>query len=85
MEMMDPRLVKQTSNRNEYTVGSKMNADTGLYETYNLIASSSNEDGSEKKCSCGMSFHKDGILKNKGTFYTRNRPVEIKYYDMVCQ
>ena len=32
-----------------------------------------------------MSFHKDSILKDKGTLYITNGPVEIKYYDMVCQ
>ena len=85
MEMMDPHLVHEMGDQNEYTVASKMNPDTGLYGTYHLMASRRNEDGSEKKCSCGMSFHKDGILKNKGTLYTRNGPVEIKYYDMVCQ
>ena len=64
-----------------------MNPDTELYGTYHLMPSRSNEDGGEKKCSCGMSFHKDSILKDKGTLYTytRNGPVEIKYYDMVYQ
>ena len=62
-----------------------MNPNNGLYVTYHLMDSRSNEDGSEKKCSFGMSFHKDGIMEDKGTLYTRNGPVEIKYYDMVCQ
>ena len=62
-----------------------MNCDTRLYGTYHLMPITCNEDGSEKKCSCGMSFHKDGILKDKETLYTKNGPVEIKYYDMVCQ
>ena len=85
MEMMDRHLVNETGDQNEYTVALRMNPDTGLYGTYHLMPSRSNEDGSEEKCSCVMSFHKDGILKEKGTLYTRNGPVEIKYYDMVCQ
>ena len=85
LDMMDPHLVNKTGKCNEYAISSKLNADTGLYGVYDLIPSTMNDDGTEKKCLCGMTYHKQGILNKKGTLYIRNGPVQIKYYDIVCQ
>ena len=82
---MDPHLVYETGKCNEYAISSKLNADTGLYVVYDLMASTMNDDGTDKKCLCGMTYCKQGILKEKGTLYTKNGPVQIKYYDIVCQ
>ena len=85
LDMMGPHLVNETGKHNEYAISSKLNADTGLYGVYDLMASTMNDDGTDKKCLCGITYHKQGILKEKGTLYTRNGPVQIKYYDIFCQ
>ena len=85
MEMMDPCLINSTQERNDSTISLKLNMDTGLYSIYNIQPSTVNEDGSQKKCSCGKVYHKDGIFKANGTLYTRLGPVNIQYYDSVCE
>ena len=85
LEMLNPHLVNETGKQNDYAVSSKINSDTGLYGIYELLAGTKNENGTDKKCLCGMTYHKQGVLREKGTLYTRNGPIQIKYYDMVCQ
>ena len=77
MGMMDPCLINSIQERNDVTRTSKLNIDTGLYSIHNIQPSTVNEDGSQKKCSCGKVYHRDGIFKANGRLYTRMGPVNI--------
>ena len=83
-EMMDPHIVNCTEERNDYIHSTKIDGKTGLYKTFHLKASTVTKQHTEIVCSCGTTYHKEGIYKDKGTLYMCTGPVDIRYYDTIC-
>ena len=65
-EMMDPHIVNCTEERNDYIHSTKIDGKTGLYKTFHLKASTVTKQHTEIVCSCGTTYHKEGIYKDKG-------------------
>ena len=73
-----------TEERNDYIHSTKIDGKTGLYNTFHLKALTVTKEHTEIVCSCGTTYHKEGIYKDKGTLYMHTGPVEIRYYDTIC-
>ena len=68
----------------DYIHSTKIYGKTALYNTFDLKALTVTKEHTEIVCSCGTTYHKEGIYKDKGTLYMCTGPVEIRYYDMIC-
>ena len=84
-EMMDPEIVNATQQRNDYITSQKLDKSTGLYTGYILKPSPLDEAGQPKPCECQSTYSEEGSYIGKGTVYTRLGPLEVKYYDTICQ
>ena len=84
-EMHDPDIVNSTQHRNDYISSSKLDHSTGLYTGYILKPSPLNAAGQLKPCDCGSTYSEEGAYVGKGTVYTRMGPLEVKYYDTMCE
>ena len=58
---------------------------TGLYTGYILKPSPFDTTGQPKSCNCGNTYSEEGAYVGKGTVYTHMGPLQIKYYDTICQ
>ena len=84
-EMMDPEIVNATQQRNDYITSKKLDKSTGLYTGYILKPSPLDEACQPKPCECQSTYSEEGAYIGKGTVYTRLGPLEVKYYDTICQ
>ena len=84
-EMMDPEIVNATQQCNDYITSQELDKSTGLYTGYILKPSPLDEAGQPKPCECQSTYSEEGAYFGKGTVYTRLGPLEVKYYDTICQ
>ena len=61
---MDPHIVNCTEERNDYIHSTKNDGKTGLYKTFHLKASTVTKQHTEIVCSCGTTYHKEGIYNS---------------------
>ena len=84
-EMQDPHIVNCTQECNDYISSCKLDHATGLYTGYILKPSPLDPTGQPKSCNCGNTYTQGGAYVGKGTVYTRMGPLQVKYYDTICQ
>ena len=84
-EMQDPHIVNCTQERNDYISSHKLDHATGLYTGYILKPSPLDPTGQPKSCNCGSTYSEEGAYVGKGTVYTHMGPLQVKYYDTICQ
>ena len=84
-EMQDPHIVNCTQECNDYISSHKLDHTTGLYTGYILKPSPFDPTGQPKSCNCGSTYSEEGAYVGKGTVYTRMGPLQVKYYDTICQ
>ena len=82
-EMQDPHIVNCTQECNDYISSCKL--DHGLYTGYILKPSPLDPTGQPKSCNCGSTYSEEGAYVGKGTVYTHMGPLQVKYYDTICQ
>ena len=84
-EMNDPDLVNCTQHHNDYIASCKLDHSMGWYTGYILKPSPFDTTGQPKSCNCGNAYSEEGAYVVKGTVYTRMGPLQVKYYDTICQ
>ena len=84
-EMNDPDLVNCTQQCNDYISSCKLDHAMGLYTGYILKPSPLDTTGQPKSCNCGNTYSEEGTYVGKGTVYTCMGPLQLKYYDTICQ
>ena len=84
-EMQDPHIVNCTQEHNDYISLCKLDHATGLYTGYILKPSPLDPTGQPKSCNCGSTYSEEGAYVGKGTVYTCMGPLQVKYYDTICQ
>ena len=83
--MQDPHLVNCTQEHNDYISSCKLDNVTGLYTGYILKPSPLDPTGQPKSCNCGSIYREEGAYVGKATVYTCMGPLQVKYYDTICQ
>ena len=84
-EMQDQDIVNCTQERNDYISSHNLDHPTGLYTGYILKPSPFDPTGQPKSCNCGNTYSEEGAYVGKGTVYTCMGPLQVKYYDTICQ
>ena len=84
-EMQDPHTVNCTQECNEYISSYKLDHATGLYTGYILKPSPLDPTSQPKSYNCGSIYSEEGAYVGKGTVYTCMGPLQVKYYDTICQ
>ena len=84
-EMQDPHIVNCTQECNDYISSRKLDHATGLYTGYILKPSPLDPTGQPKSCNCGNTYSEEGAYVGKGTVFTCMGPLQVKYYDTICQ
>ena len=84
-QMQDPDIVNCLQEHNDYIFSCKLDHATGLYTGYILKPSPLDPTGQPTSCSCGNTYSEEGAYVGKGTVYTCMGPLQVKYYDTICQ
>lgn len=81
LEHNNPTLIQHTQQRNEFIGSTLFKGNTGRYSHMALLTPVNG-----RNCECGAGF--EGVnpeLEGTATLYTRMGPVELRYYNQVCQ
>lgn len=81
-EMLDAKLIQCTKERNQVVSNTPPDV-SGNLPKYPLKPEDTNPDGSQKMGHCGMPLT-DYIQKGVATIYTRNSPMECRYFNLKC-
>ena len=84
-EMQDPHIVNYTQEHNDYISSCKLDHATGLHTGYILKPSPLDPTGQPKSCNCVSTYSEEGAYVGKRTVYMHMGPLQVKYYDTICQ
>ena len=85
---MDPRLILATQHCNTFIGQHSLDQETGLYGVHYLKPSGMDAEGKSEICAYGDEYkteEENYVLQGSGILYTRNGPVKVEYYNLLCQ